>query len=266
MRVGVVPFPLGATFANLERSCQAAEETGFHALWTIDHATPTVDLRPAWEASSLLVAMAARTRTISIGVLVFDVLLRHPFIVAGAIAVAQTLSAGRVRVGLGIGDRFSQLDHEAIGVPFPSFAERVRFLEACCTVLPALWRGGTVSEPLLGLDEAALGPLGIAPPPLIVAGGSPRLMEVAARHAQGWNLFTQQPDEFAARVHDLAGVEASAGREEPLGRSVYFFVERVERDLRDVVEEFEAAGAEEAMLVVMNPSRDAILDVARKVL
>ena len=91
-------------------------------------------------------------------------------------------------------------------------------------------------------------------------------MEVAARHAQGWNWFTQQPEEFAARVDVLAGVEALAGREEPLTRSVYFFVERIKRDLRDVVAEFEAARAEEAMLVVMKPSRDAILDLARELL
>ena len=44
---------------------------------------------------------------------------------------------GRVRVGLGIGDEFTRLDHVALGLPFPPFAERVRILEACCRALPA---------------------------------------------------------------------------------------------------------------------------------
>lgn len=265
MRIGVLPFALGSSFPDLEGSWRAAEEAGFDSLWTVDHATPTDDLRPAWEASSLLVAMAARTRTISVGVLVFDVFLRHPFILAGSIAVAQAVSGGRVRVGLGIGDKFSQLDHDALGLGFPPFAERVQFLEACCTALPALWRGETITEPSLGLTNAALGPVDIAPPRLIVGGGSRSLMEIAARHAQGWNLFTQEPEEFAARVGTLAEVQDSTGRRVPLARSVYLFAERVTGSLRDALQDFEAAGAEEATLVVMKPSSEAILDLARRV-
>lgn len=113
MRLGVLPFAVGTTFADLERSWRAAEDIGFDALWTVDHLTASGDMRPAWEASSLLVAMAARTRTIPVGVLVFDVLLRHPFIMAGAVAVAQAMSGGRVRVGIGIGDKFSKVDGRA---------------------------------------------------------------------------------------------------------------------------------------------------------
>lgn len=266
MRIGVVPFPLGASFAGLEGSWRAAEEAGFDSLWTVDHATPYADLRPTWEASSLLVAMAARTRTIHVGVLVFDVLLRHPFILAGSIAVAQALTGGRVRVGLGVGDKSSRPIHDALDLPFPPFTERVQRLEAMCTALPALWRGETVSDASLGLIEVALGPVDVDPPPLIVGGGSRSVMEVAARHARGWNLFTQKPEEFATRAKVLASIEAAAPRREPLEKSVYLFAERVKGDLRDTLKDFEAAGADEAMIVVMKPSRDAIFDLAKQVL
>jgi len=266
MRLGVLPFAVGATFADLTESWQAAEEVGFEAVWTVDHATPTAELRPAWEASSLLVALAARTRTISVGVLVFDVLLRHPFHVAGSVAVAQALSGGRVRVGLGVGDKFTQLDHDTLGIPFPPFAERVQTLEACCRVLPALWRGECVTEPSLGMSEAALGPVEIKTPPIIVGGGSRSVIEVAARHAQGWNLFTQDPDDFTKRVELVAAVEAEVGRRDPLLRSVYLFADRVSRDLVDVLNDFERAGAEEAMLVVLNPTRESVVALARTVL
>jgi len=198
--------------------------------------------------------------------MVFDALLRHPFIVAGSVAVAQALSGGRVQVGLGVGDKFSKLDHHALGVPFPPLTDRVRVVDACCTALPRLWRGESVSDALLGLKDAALGPIDIETPPLIIGGGSRALMEVAARHAQGWNLFTQEPEKFAAGVADLKTVVATSGRKEPLARSVYFFVERANRDLRVLVEDFEAAGADEAMLVVMRPNRDSIVSLARQVL
>lgn len=264
MRLGILPFPVGSSFADLERSWLAAEEAGFDALWTVDHATANAELRPAWEASSLLVAMAARTRTIPIGVLVFDVLLRHPFMVAGAVAVAQGLSGGRARVGLGIGDRFSSLDHAALSIPFPPFPERTRFLEACCRSLPRLWRGESVTDPVLGLNEASLGAAHMPLPPLIVGGGSSALMDVAARYAQGWNLFTQEPETFAARVDVLAQIEASIGRAEQLARSAYFFVERDGRDLPRLVEAFQAVGADEVVLVLRKPSPESILTLARR--
>lgn len=261
-----MPFALGATFADLEQSWLAAEDAGFAALWTVDHATPTNSLQPAWEGSSLLVAMAARTRTIPVGVMVFDVLLRHPFIVAGSIAVAQALSGGRVRVGLGVGDKFSELDHHVLGLPFPTISDRVRFLEGCCAALPRLWRGEPVSDASLGLSHAALGPMNIKPPPLVIGGGSRALMEVAARHAQGWNLYTQEPEKFASSAAELKAVVAAIGRQDPLAQSVYLFVDRMNRDLRDSMKDFEAAGADEAMLVVMRPNRDSIRNLARRVL
>jgi alkanesulfonate monooxygenase SsuD/methylene tetrahydromethanopterin reductase-like flavin-dependent oxidoreductase (luciferase family) len=208
--------------------------------------------------------MAARTRTIPVGVLVFDIFLRHPFMLAGAVAVAQAVSGGRVSVGIGIGDKFSMLDHAALSIPFPSFGERARFLEACCISLPRLWLGDTVTDPLLGLREAALGSAEEPPPSLIVGGGSRTLMELAVRYAQGWNLFTQDPETFAARVAVLAQIETAIDRREKLPRSVYFFVESAGRDLRKLVQAFEAVGADELMLVVRNPSAESILDLARQ--
>lgn len=266
MRIGILPFALGASFIDLEASWHAAEEAGFAALWTVDHATPTKTLSPAWEASSLLVAMAARTQTIQVGVMVFDALLRHPFMVAGSVALAQAISGGRVRVGLGVGDRFSKLDHDALGLPFPSVVDRVRSLDACCNALPRLWRGETITNSALGLKDASLGPIDVEPPPLIIGGGGRALMEVAARYAQGWNLFTQEPETFASKAAELSSVVAEMGRKSVLERSVYFFVERANRDLRVLLNDFKAAGADEAMLVVMHPSRDSVLSLASQVL
>jgi alkanesulfonate monooxygenase SsuD/methylene tetrahydromethanopterin reductase-like flavin-dependent oxidoreductase (luciferase family) len=266
VRISVLPLPLGCAFADLDASWRAAEDSGFHGVWAIDHATATPDMTPAWEATSLLVALGARTRSIPIGVLVFDALLRHPFVLAGSVAVAQAVSGGRVRVGLGIGDDFSRLDHVALDLPFPPFAERVSFLEACCRVLPALWRGETVTEPALGLTDAMLGIVKIEPPPIIIGGGSRGIMDVAVRWAQGWNLFTQEPDVFARRVNVLAAAEAAAGRTAPLSRSVYLFVDRVDRELSEVLAEFERAGGDEAVLVVAKPSAESIRDVARRAL
>lgn len=170
-----------------------------------------------------------------------------------------------VQVGLGIGDKFSMLDHEALGRPFPSFSERARFLEACCVYLPRLWRGETVTNSALGLNRAALGSTDIPSPPLLIGGGSRALLELAARNAQGWNLFTHEPETFAARAAVLSHMEMAISRRDRLTKSVYLFVDKVERNLRQVVHSFAAHGADEAMLVVRNPTAGAIFELARQV-
>jgi hypothetical protein len=63
----------------------------------------------------------------------------------------------------------------------------------------------------------------------------------------------------------LRAIEAVSDRREPLATSVYLFVERVARDLHQLLTEFEAAGAEEAMLVVRDPSAESIVDLAHHV-
>ena len=268
MRIGVLPAPLGCSFAELMKSWRSAEDAGFHALWAFDHATPTADRSPAWEASSVLVAMASCTCAIPIGILVFDVLLRHPFILAGSVAVAQVVSGGRIRVGLGVGDKFSRLDHQTLGIPFPPFAERVRVLDACCRALPALWRGQSVTDPMLGFKNATLGPVNIAPPAVILGGGNRAVIETAVKHAQGWNLFTHDPGIYASRSAVLADVEASVGRGRRLARSVYLIVDRLPRgtSLRRLLDDFEAAGADEAMLVLLDASDAAVRELAVRVL
>lgn len=243
-----MPFPLGASYPDLTDSWRAAEECGFQAVWTIDHMTPTEKLRPSWEASGLLVAMAASTRSIDVGVLVFDVMLRHPLVLAGSVAVAQAQSGGRARVGLGIGDAFSKADHDAMGIGFPRVAERVRHLDATITAL-----GHAIAE------------AGVTPPELIVGGRSRTMLEAAVRHRAGWNLFTQDPDVFEVAALELEQLEAGMGAAR-LPRSVYLFVDRLKGDPRDALREFEAGGAGEAMLVVMRPTRQAVFDLARRVL
>jgi alkanesulfonate monooxygenase SsuD/methylene tetrahydromethanopterin reductase-like flavin-dependent oxidoreductase (luciferase family) len=266
MQIGVLPFPLGSGFRDLVESWHTAEEVAFHSLWTMDHATPTSDLTPAWEASSLLVAMTTQTQSIPIGILVFDVLLRHPFLLAGSIAVAQSLTDRRLRIGLGVGDRFSRLDHESLRLPFPEMAERVRALDACCEVLPALWRGETVTEPLLGLDAAALGHVGIDPPTIIVAGANRDVIDVAVRRAQGWNLYTQDPEKFIELREVVERAEAAHRRIEPLHKSVYLFVDEVEGSLPGLLTQLERAGADEVVLVVLRPNAGSIRRLARRVL
>ncbi len=163
MRIGVKPGQYGWSFDELVASWEVAETVGFDVLACFDHASSSPHGDRAWDAPTLLAAMAGRTRRIALGVCVVNASLRHPFLLAAELAVAQAASGGRVEVGIGAGSHyFARYDHEALGIRFPGFTERIGRLDACCRVLPALWRGEHVTDEASGLRDASLGTLGIA--------------------------------------------------------------------------------------------------------
>jgi alkanesulfonate monooxygenase SsuD/methylene tetrahydromethanopterin reductase-like flavin-dependent oxidoreductase (luciferase family) len=207
VRIGVKPGQWGWSFGELRASWRAAEDAGFDVLSCFDHVSAAPSGSAAWDAPTLLAAMAGATDRIGLAVDVLNVALRHPFLLAGQLAVAQAASGGRLRVGLGAGSPLAKVDHEALGIPFPRFADRMARLDACCRVLPALWRGEEVTEPSLGLDAASLGPIAIDPPPIVIGGSSDRAIEIAARHADGWNCVVGRDDLAGAgrRLDELAG-------------------------------------------------------------
>ena len=207
MLMGVKPGQWGWSFEELRASWRAAEEAGFDVVSCFDHASAAPAGLAAWDAPTLLAAMPGSTERIGLAVDVLNVALRHPFLLAGQLAVAQAASGGRLRVGLGAGSPLARVDHEALGLPFPPFAQRMDRLEACCRVFPALWRGEEVTEPSLGLGAAALGPIGIEPPPIAIGGSSDRALEIAARWAAGWNCVVGRDDlgDVGRRLDQLAG-------------------------------------------------------------
>jgi alkanesulfonate monooxygenase SsuD/methylene tetrahydromethanopterin reductase-like flavin-dependent oxidoreductase (luciferase family) len=100
-----------------------------------------------------------RTERAAVCVNVIDAPLRHPFLLAGQLAVAQAASRGRLEVGLGIGAaHLAPHDYRTLGTRFPARAERLGRLARMLDALPALWRGETVTDENLGLHDATLGP------------------------------------------------------------------------------------------------------------
>jgi alkanesulfonate monooxygenase SsuD/methylene tetrahydromethanopterin reductase-like flavin-dependent oxidoreductase (luciferase family) len=253
MRIGVKPGQWGWSYHELVACWQAAEDAGFDIVSCFDHVSAAPAGLAAWDAPSLLTAMSGVTDRVALAVDVLNVSLRHPFLLAGQLAVAQAASGGRVEVGLGAGSyHLARFDHDALGVPFPSVAERRRRLARCCQVFPALWRGEEVTDAQLGLTQAALGPLGIEPPPIVVGGLRSETMAIAAQYADGWNASVSDAATFgrlAARV-DAACLQA--GRARKFQKSAQVFVRDVRlANARDLVGELGAAGADAVTFILV---------------
>jgi alkanesulfonate monooxygenase SsuD/methylene tetrahydromethanopterin reductase-like flavin-dependent oxidoreductase (luciferase family) len=253
MRIGVKPGQWGWTFEQLLVSWMRAEEAGFDLISCFDHVSSAPAGLAAWDAPTLLAVMAGATSRIRLAVHVLNASLRPPLVLAGQLAVAQAASGGRLEVGLGTGSwHLARHDHRVAGVPFPPFAERVRRLEACCRAFPNLWRGDAISDDVLGLDDASLGPIGIEPPPIVVGGTSERVLAVAAAHAEAWNAGSVEAGRFAelaSRVDELA-----EGR--PIGKQVQIWLREVGlKGARDTANRYEDAGAD-TFVFVLDEERD----------
>jgi len=232
LRLGIKPGQWGWRFDELTAAWERIERLGFHVVSCFDHVTAEPRGNRAWDAPTLLAAMAGRTQKITLAIDVVNVSLRHPFLLA------------------------AQLGHQALGIAFPPLADRLARLDGCVRTLPRLWRGETVTDPQLDLHGASLGPLGIEPPLVIVGGASPRLLETAVRYADGWNVVVEDAQEYRERAKKITDLCEQLGRTRPLLRHVQIFADSLEpAAARDFADRIASYGAT-TVVFVLNQNHD----------
>jgi alkanesulfonate monooxygenase SsuD/methylene tetrahydromethanopterin reductase-like flavin-dependent oxidoreductase (luciferase family) len=195
-------------WVDLAAMARRAEELGFASLWLVDHLiyrradilraagqpVPTdVELLPplnAWDCWTLLAALAAVTRRVTLGTLVSCTGFRNPVATAKMAETLDEVSGGRLVLGLGAGD--AEVEHRFLGVPFEG---RFGRFEEALGVVRALFAGGAVAHDgaHYRVDGAVLTTRGPRPsgPPLLIGtlGTGPRMLRLVAQHADLWNGF-----------------------------------------------------------------------------
>jgi alkanesulfonate monooxygenase SsuD/methylene tetrahydromethanopterin reductase-like flavin-dependent oxidoreductase (luciferase family) len=138
------------------------------------------------EQWTILAAASGATTRIGIGTFVTNVMNRHPALVARMAATLQDASGGRFTLGIGIGG--APKEHQAYGIDFPEVPERVARLEEAVAVIRALWTGGPITRPsrYYPLEAAHAFPAPEPAPRLLIGGGSPAGVRIAARIGDGW--------------------------------------------------------------------------------
>lgn len=161
----------------LSLACRS-ESAGFEALLVGDH--PGSGASP-WPA---LGAAAAATTTLKLGTYVLQAGIRDPMQVASDAATLDILAPGRVLLGLGAGHTFGEW--ETRGAQRPSPADRAGRLEEFVDAVARLLDGDTVSTDgrYIRLVEARLDELPTGRVQLVVGGGHPRVLRVAAARAK----------------------------------------------------------------------------------
>lgn len=191
-----------------EIACQA-ETDGFDSVWLADHLLyrdPGEPTRGLWESWTILAALAEATRRVELGTLVLCNSFRNPAVLAKMATAADEVSAGRLILGIGAG--WNEPEYQAFGMPFD---HRVDRLEEALQILRPLLRDGHVDftgkyYQARNCDDAPRGPRPEGPP-LMVGGEGPRLLRLAAQHADLWNTgYMGQPETMAG---PLARIEAA---------------------------------------------------------
>lgn len=158
---------------------QQAEEYGYDSFAIPDHLGPQVGPIAA------LGALAVATDRIRIGTSVLANGFRHPVVLAKDAATIDVLSRGRLELGVGAG--WIKSEFEAAGLPYETPGVRLEKLDETLTILDVLLRGQECHfegkhyqvRGIKGTPRPRQGPR----PPLVTGGGGPKMLRLAAEHA-----------------------------------------------------------------------------------
>ena len=199
---------------------QQADRLGFESIWLFDHfhtvPVPTDEI--TFESFTSLSALAGLTSRVRLGHIVVCTAYRNPALTAKMISTMDSISGGRMELGIGAG--WKQDEWVAYGYGFPQTKERLARLSDDLEVITRMLAGdkhehATFEGRYSHVRDAINIPKPIQKPrvPVMVGGNGPNVTwRLAARHAEELNLDGMSPSE----VRDVLPVIRS--RCEEIGR------------------------------------------------
>ena len=224
-----------------------AETSRFGYFFRSDHLLPTsrkkgLDSPECW---TTLGAIAVRTAKIRFGPMVSPMGFRNPALLARMACTVNSLSGGRLQLGVGAG--WYRDEYRAHGLKFPNLETRKRQFREALRIIRPLTQFGRVDfegkyfsahlDDLPKLKEKVH---------LIIGGRAPSIVKETAAYGDEWNFFAPVPDAFDAIKRHLDG----SGRRIEISRMGPFVIaenaaslkERLKRGMR----ENRASGDEDA--------------------
>jgi F420-dependent oxidoreductase-like protein len=180
-----------------------AETLGFESIWLFDHLhtvpEPTDEI--TFESFTSLSALAALTSRVRLGHIVICTAFRNPALTAKMISTMDSISGGRMDLGIGAG--WKEDEWLAYGYGFPETKERLARLGDDLEVITRMLAGdkhqhATYDGRYASVRDAINVPKPIQRPrvPIMVGGNGQNVTwRLAARHADELNLDGKSPDE-----------------------------------------------------------------------
>lgn len=205
MKIGLVIMLEGTAhraprFRELRELAVRAEQANLDGLWLYDHLLfGGSEPNGQWECLTMVAALAAVTERITLGTLVVCTAFRNPALLAKTATALDEISEGRFVLGVGAG--WNETEFRAFGLPYDHRVDR--FEEAMEIIVPLLrtsavdYQGHYYQAP--GCRDLPRGPR-VNGPPIMVGGWGPRMLRLAAKHADLLNtsLAPTAPEFLAA--------------------------------------------------------------------
>ena len=203
------PFRFGFSLDGLDgpdeiaARARRAEDMGYSSVVMTDH----FDDRHGPLVAMTAVALA--TTSLRVGTMVLANDYRHPAVLAKELASLDIVSGGRLEIGIGAGWMAS--DYEQAGLGFDRPSVRIERLDEAVTVPEGCFGEGPFDFEgdhyrIAGLDSQPK-PMQKPRPPLLMAGGGPRMLALAARRA---DIVGVNPSLHSGAIDEHAGPTATA--------------------------------------------------------
>lgn len=195
------------------------ERLGYHSVWVADHVIGMYENPgdPRFECWTTSAALLANTSRVMLGQLVLCNPFRHPPLLAKMAATLDSISGGRLILGLGTG--WHEGEFKAYGYSFEGNAARVRRLDEAAEIIKRMLteEAPSFEGKYYRVEKAWNAPKPTQRhPPLMIAGGGEQLtLRTVARHADISNFaaWTGTPEGFKAKNDALDAHCEKAGRD-----------------------------------------------------
>ena len=221
LNIGVHIGSMTHSMEELLKVYRMADEAGLYWVSVSDHfyANPLVDPKqreiPCHEGVATMAAVAAVTKNVRVGCMMFCTLFRSPGLLAKSAVTMDHISGGRVELGLGAG--WFEEEFQEFGYGFPPPKERMDQFEEALQIIRSLF-----DDPVTNFKGEYYDVQGAvcSPKPLqsklriwVGGRGPKRTPRIAAQYADGFNVPYLDPPDYHERLETLDAACEKLGRD-----------------------------------------------------
>jgi phthiodiolone/phenolphthiodiolone dimycocerosates ketoreductase len=206
---------LGLDETQVITACQIADRMDYDSIWAMDHSNV-----PQWknavvnDAWIMLAAIGALTQNVEVGTCVTDAIRRHPSAIALSTITLDRVTKGRGMLGIGAGEAQNVVD---FGI---EFTKPVTKFKEQLEVIHRLFESSvdnhvSYNGEFYKLNDASLQTKSIRKPrpPIYIAAGAPKTLELCARYGDGWIPIGYTPELFRNHVNVIKENAKKIGRD-----------------------------------------------------
>ena len=206
---------LGLDESQVITASQIADRMDYDSVWSMDHSNV-----PQWknavvnDAWLMLAAIGAVTSHVELGTCVTDAIRRHPSAIALSTITLDRITKGRAILGIGAGEAQNVVDFGIeFSKPVSKFKEQLEVIEKLFESEPD--RRVSYKGQHYNLVEACLQARSIRKPrpPIYIAAGAPKTLELCAKYGDGWIPIGYTPELFKNHANVIRDRAKEIGRD-----------------------------------------------------